>query len=192
MDERLAVRFYQRPEVNEFKSAAEGRPISEMKDCVRIEVPGDMTSIIDTYVNDDHKKRFPLQWAQYMNEKREGNENMEAQGTLLRDWPLLNAAQANELKHFKFYTVEQVASASDQQIQALGMMVGMHPFSFRDKAKAYLAQAKDSSIVMQQAEEIRKRDQQIQDLLEGQERMAREFAEIKRKPGRPKKEVEAA
>jgi hypothetical protein len=192
MDDRLAVRFYQKPDLNEFRSSQEGRPIHDMRDFVRIEVPGDMTSIVDTYVNEDHKKRFPLQWAQYLNEKREGSDSGEAQGTLLRDWSLLTAAQAMELKHFKFYTVEQVATASDTQIQAIGMLVGMHPFSFRDKAKAYLAQAKDSSIVMQQAEELRKRDQQIADLMEAQERMSREFMEMKRKPGRPKKEPETA
>ena len=190
-DERLAVRFFQKDEPNEYQSAQQGRPISNMRDFIRIEIPGDSTTIIETFVNDDHKKRFPLQYAHFLNEKSEGIE-MEAQGTLLRDWSLLTSAQAKELKHFKFYTVEQVASASDQQIQALGMLVGMHPFSFRDKAKAYLLQAKDSAVVMQQAEEIRKRDQQIADLIKAQERMAREFSELKDKrgPGRPRKEAE--
>lgn len=196
-DSVLAVRFYTKPVENEFLTNKEGRPISYMADFVRIEVPGNMTSIIDTFVNEDHKKRFPIQWAQYLNEKAAG-ESAEAQGTLLRDWPLITAAQAAELRHFRFYTVEQVAAASDQQIQAVGMLVGMSPFSFRDKARAYLAQAKDSSTVMAQAEELRKRDQQIEDL---QEQMRRLMAQMqkpaddtqeKRGPGRPRKEQAAA
>lgn len=169
----LAVRFYQKDVPNEYESAQAGRPVSYMKDFVRIEIPGNQTSIIDTFATDDHKKRFPIQWAQYLNEKAENAAAGEVQGTLLRDWPLLTTAQASELRHFRFYTVEQVANASDQQISAVGMMLGMSPFSFRDKAKAYLANAKDSAVVQAQADELRLRDQQISDLKSEVERLIR-------------------
>lgn len=185
-DAVLAVRFYQREVENEYLTTLEGRPIKQMKDYVRIEIPGNMTSIIDTLANDDHKKRFPIQWAQYLNEKS-ADSSPDVQGTLLRDWSLLTPAQASELRHFKFYTVEQVASASDQQIQALGMLVGMSPFSFRDKARAFLAAAKDSGVVMAQAEELKKRDLEIAELREQMSRLMASMEE-KKKPGRPKKE----
>ena len=146
----LAVRFYQKAITHEFRSMQEGRPVSEMRDFVRIEIPGNQLSVIDTFANDDHKQRFPIQWARYQNEKTDG----DIQGTLLRDWPLLTAAQAIELKHYKYYTVEQVAESSDQQINAIGMMLGMSPHSFRDKAKAFLANAKDSAVVQAQADEL--------------------------------------
>jgi hypothetical protein len=192
-DSVLAVRFYQREVENEYLTTQEGRPIKYMADFVRIEVPGNMTSIIDTVANDGHKKRFPIQWAQFLNEKTSGGESSDVQGTLLRDWSLLTSAQASELRHFKFYTVEQVANASDQQIHSLGMAVGMSPFAFRDKAKAYLANAKDSGVVMAQAEELKKRDLQIQEM---QDQIARLMASMaqpgKRGPGRPKKEAEEA
>lgn len=187
MDEILAVRFYQKEMENAFLSQSEGRPVAYMADFVRIEIPGNNLSIIDTIANDDHKQRFPIQWARYLNDK---GSDSEVQGTLLRDWSLLTSAQATELRHYKFYTVEQVANASDQQINQLGMLVGMSPFSFRDKAKAYLAQAKDSSVVMAQAEELRKRDQQIADLQEQMQRLIAVTEEKKR--GRPPKEPEAA
>jgi hypothetical protein len=192
-DSVLAVRFYQREVENEHLTTQEGRPIKYMADFVRIEVPGNMTSIIDTFANNDHKQRFPIQWAQYLNDKAAGSGPADVQGTLLRDWSLLTPAQASELRHFKFYTVEQVANSSDQQIHSLGMAVGMSPFAFRDKARAYLAAAKDSGVVMQQAEELKKRDLQITEL---QEQMARLMAQMqqpeKRGPGRPKKEAEEA
>lgn len=161
-DGSLAVRFYSKEVDMSFASEQAGRPIKAMADYVRIEVPGDMTSIIDTVANADHKTRFPIQWAQYQNEKGDGGQ--QVQGTLLRDWPLLTPAQASELKHFKFYTVEQVSAASDQQIGAIGMLVGMSGFSFRDKAKAFLAQATDSALSMKQAEQLRQRDEEIEAL----------------------------
>lgn len=180
---RLAVRFYQREVENEYLTSAEGRPIKYMADFVRIEIPGDMTSIIDTLVNEEHRKRFPIQWARFENDK---TSQVEAQGTLLKDWSLLTSAQASELKHFKFYTVEQIAAASDQQIQGIGMIVGMSGFSFRDKAIAFLAAAKDSSVVMQQADELRKRDVEIDELKRQVAQLA-QMAEGK-KLGRHRKE----
>lgn len=174
----LAVRFYSKEMQNEFLTAKEGRPISYMADFVRIEIPGNQTSIIDTFVNNSHKAQFPQQWALYLNEKADGNNNPDnVQGTLLRDWPLLNAAQATELKHFKFYTVEQVANASDQQVMAIGMTAGMSPLALRDKAKAFLENAKDSSFAQKQAEELKLRDQQIEDLKAQMERMAKMIEE---------------
>lgn len=188
----LAVRFYQKEVQNEFATAQEGRPISYMADFVRIEIPGNNTSVIDTFANADHKKRFPIQWAQFLNEKSEGaSDSAGVQGTLLRDWPLLTSAQATELKHYRFYTVEQVATASDQQINALGMLVGMSPFAFRDKARAYLAGAKDSAVVQAQADELRLRDQQIADLKAELARIA-QAVEPKRVGRPPKEEKEAA
>lgn len=185
-DAVLAVRFYQREVENEYMTNEQGRPIKYMADFVRIEIPGNVLSIIDTFATDEHKKRFPFQWAQFLNDKTDQN----VQGTLLRDWSLLTPAQSSELKHFKFYTVEQVANATDQQIQTIGMLVGMSPFSFRDKARAFLAAAKDSSVVMAQAEELRKRDQEIEDLRAELARVAQMASEPKR--GRPRKEeVEA-
>ena len=170
----LAVRFYSKEVQNDFLTNKEGRPISFMADFVRIEIPGNQTSIIDTFVNNSHKTRFPQQWAIYLNEKADGNNNPDnVQGTLLRDWPILNSAQATELKHFKFYTVEQVASASDQQIMAIGMTAGMSPLALRDKAQAFLENAKDSSFAQKQAEELKLRDQQIEDLKAQMERMAK-------------------
>jgi hypothetical protein len=104
--------------------------------------------------------------------------------------------QATELKHFKFYTVEQVAAASDQQLMAIGMTAGMSPLALRDKAKAFLENAKDSSFAQKQAEELNLRDQQIADLKSQMERMAKmmeekaksEKSEVKSETKEPKKD----
>ncbi|MGI9143782.1 MAG: hypothetical protein ACR2IJ_11395 [Fluviibacter sp.] len=174
-DSRLNVKFYQRAISNEFKSALEGRPIMEMADFVLIEVPGDNLTVIDTFAVDEHKKRFPIQWARYQNEKTDG----DIEGTLLHDWPVLNAASAAELKHFRFYTVEQIAQASDAQLNTLGMAAGMSPLALRDKAKAYLGSAKDTALVQQQADELSKRDEIIA-------RMEAQIAELAQQANKPK------
>lgn len=174
-DSRLNVKFYQKAVQNNFKTANEGRPIMEMRDFVLIEVPGNNTLVIDTYAHEEHKKRFPIQWARYQNEKTDG----DIEGTLLHDWPVLNSAVAAELKHFKFYTVEQIAQASDSQLNTLGMAAGMSPFALRDKAKAFLSSAKDTAFVQQQAEELSKRDEIIA-------RMEAQIAELAAQANKPK------
>lgn len=182
------VRFYQKEVPHAFETEKQGRPVFLMRDFVRIEIPGDRYNIIDTYAGENHKKQYPVEWARYLNEKADtGVDNI--QGTLLRDWPLLNPAQAAELKFFHFYTVEQVAQASDEQIGKIGMTVGVSPHSFREKAKAYLARAKDSVIVEQQNEELRKRDAEIEALKKQMEEMMSKMSSMPvvepKKRGRP-------
>ena len=185
-DSRLNVKFYQKAINNEFKSALEGRPIMEMRDFIIIEVPGNNLSVIDTFAADEHKTRFPIQWARYQNEKTDG----DVEGTLLHDWPILNAAVAPELKHFKFYTVEQVAQASDAQLNTLGMAAGMSPLALRDKAKAYLSGAKDTALVQQQADELRKRDDELAALKAQLAELASKMNQPKATPKKAKENVE--
>lgn len=185
-DSRLNVKFYQKAINNEFKSALEGRPIMEMRDFIIIEVPGNNLSVIDTFAADEHKTRFPIQWARYQNEKTDG----DVEGTLLHDWPILNAAVAAELKHFKFYTVEQVAAASDAQLNTLGMAAGMSPLALRDKAKAYLSGAKDTALVQQQADELRKRDDELAALKAQLAELASKMNQPKATPKKAKETVE--
>jgi hypothetical protein len=180
-DSRLNVKFYQKAISNEFKSALQGRPIMEMADFIIIEVPGNSNLVIDTYAADEHKKRFPIQWARYQNEKTDG----DVEGTLLHDWPILNSAVAAELKHFKFYTVEQIAAASDSQLNTLGMSAGMSPLALRDKAKAFLSSAKGSALVQQQADELRKRDEELS-------AVKAQLAELANKMNQPRAEPKKA
>lgn len=148
-DSRLAVQFYSRPMPNEFESDKQGRPIFYDADFVKIFVPGDSTSVIDTPVREEHKKRFPLHWAHYQNQHAGDQREI---GTPLSQWPRLSPAQVEELRALKFHTVENVANASDASLQRLGMVAGMSPFAFRDHAVRFLALAKDDSVA-QAAEE---------------------------------------
>ena len=137
-DSRLAVRFYVRAVENAYETAAQGRPIFTDVDYVEIFVPGDNNTIIDQPVRDDHKKRFPIQWAHFQNQHAKDTREI---GTPLAEWPQITKSQGEELRALKFYTVDSVANASDQNIMRLGMIAGMSPYAFREKAQQFLKMA---------------------------------------------------
>lgn len=155
-DSRLAVKFYKRPVKLEDESIAQGRPIYQEFDFIKILVPGDALTEIDTYVTENHKQRFPIQWANYMN--RQGSEESFS-GTPLSEWPQISASQAEELRGIKFHTVESIAHASDLQLQKIGMISGMSPHNFRERAKKFLNLAAESA-------EVSKRDEELAQLRE--------------------------
>ena len=198
-DQRLVAIFYKKPQQNNFKTEQEGRPIFDEVDMVKVYIAGDNLSVIDTLVREDHKTRFPMQWANYMN--KTGNDP-HLSGTPLAHWPLISAAQAEELKALKFFTVENVAAASDAQLQKIGMLAGMSPHTFRDRAVNFLRIAKEESSANQREEEIRTlRDENAKikaetdaKLAEMQVQMANILAAVgEKKPrGRKPKEVEPA
>ena len=150
-DSKLAVKFYKRPVELKNESIAQGRPIFQEFDFIKILVPGDALTEIDTYVSDAHKTRFPIQWANYMN--RQGSEESYS-GTPLSEWPQVSASQAEELKGIKFHTVESVAHCSDQQLQKIGMIAGMSPHNFRERAKTFLNLASETADISKREEEL--------------------------------------
>lgn len=151
-DTRLAVQFYTRPVQNEFESNRQGRPIFLDCDFVKIFVPGDNLSVIDQPVREDHKTRFPIQWAHYQN--KHGGDTKEI-GTPLSQWALLTPAQCEELRALKFYTVENVANASDAALQRINMIAGMSPYAFRDRAARFLKSASEESLANLDNERIK-------------------------------------
>jgi hypothetical protein len=169
-DSRLQVRFYKRPVHQEQESLVAGRPIYKEFDFVHICVAGDSLTEIDTYALESHKRRFPIQWANYQN--RLGADDTEIVGTPVSEWPLVSKSQAEELRAMKFHTVESIANASDQQIQRMGMAAGMSPYAFRDKAKAFLNLATNAA-------ETDKRETEIASLKEELAKKDAETAKIK-------------
>lgn len=104
------------------------------KEFIRIRAPGDQTLVVEQPLRDDHKARFPRHWAAY--KLRQTGEIPF--GTELDTWASerpqdLNDAQIRELRYLGFQNVEQVASASDSQIQKL-----MGGDALREKGRRYL------------------------------------------------------
>jgi hypothetical protein len=194
-DSRLAVTFYKRSMKQEDESMAAGRPIFREFDFVRICIPGDSLTEIDTYADNGHKARFPRQWAHYQNQV---GDHEAVIGTPIEEWTIISRSQADELKGIKFATVESVANASDLQIQRIGMIAGMNPYSFRDKAKAFLNLANQVGETNQREEELSKlRQENAAIKMEADAKLAKQQQQIdalmammaeKKPKGRPKKE----
>lgn len=124
-DSQLHVEFYEHE-----RDPHKGKPF------VRIVVPGDKTNVIDQPVREDHKRRFPRQWMFFQMKNAEG----EIIGTPLSLWHQerpeeLADGQFAELTILKFQSVEQVATASDNQI----MRIGMGAAGLRERARSYLS-----------------------------------------------------
>jgi hypothetical protein len=142
-------------------------------------VPGDKTNIVDQPVREDHKRRFPRQWLHFQMQ----NNNAEVIGVPLSQWVKddpenFNDMQMAELQIFKFQTVEQVATATDNQLQR----VGMGAMGLREQARRYL-QVKNQSSNQNEIETTK------QELAELKEQMAALMSQLsEKKVGRPKKE----
>jgi hypothetical protein len=174
-DARLSVRFYRKPMKNEYESNEKSRDIFFDVDFVEIMVPGDSNTIIDTPVREEHKKRFPIHWARYQNSVAGEEQHI---GTPLSSWAKLSPAQVAELKAIKFFTVDQVANASDAQIQKLGMSAGMSPYAFRDAALVFLKSA-DSNATASKASEAESRAKSLElQLAENNVKMAEMQAQL--------------
>lgn len=163
-DENLYAEFYIKPVKQNFASEEAGRPIFADVVYVKIMTPSDQLTQIDTIAREDHKARFPRQWAYFQN-KQAGVQQVV--GTPVGEWPQLTASAAEELRALKFFTVELIANANDGQLQKIGMIAGMSPHSLRDKARAFLNLATDS------AEEA-KREAELQALREENEKIKAE------------------
>ena len=195
-DARLAVQFYKKSVKQENESEAAGRPIFKEFDFVRIMIPGDNLTEIDTYAQESHKQRFPRQWAHYQNQVA---NHQDIVGTPLEAWPQITRSQAEELKGLKFHTVEAIADCSDQQLQRIGMVAGMSPHTFRQKAKAFLNLATDSADIAKREAELqalRGENAKIKaetdaKLAQMQEQMSALLAAVAEKPQKRKPKVEA-
>lgn len=165
-DSHLHVEFYEND-----RAPYKGVPF------VRILIPGDKTTEIDQPVREDHKERFPRQWLYYQMKNSEG----VMIGTPLQEWrnsdpEEFSDRQMAELQILKFQTVEQIATASDSQVQK----VGMGAAGLRELARAFLTR-KNNVKNNSELEETRRKLQELQ------EQMAMLMEQ--RKPGRPRKEA---
>ena len=103
---------------------------------MRIVIPGDKNTIIDQRAKDDHRARFTRQWLYY--QSQQGEAAAQEIGTPLSQWHKDSPEEINrdhiaELSILKFVTVEQLALASDQQLQRIMGGVGL-----RERARQYL------------------------------------------------------
>lgn len=158
------------------------------REFVRIMVPGDKLNIVEQPVRDDHKQRFPREYVYF--QMQSGAGDSLAIGTPLSQWVAeapedITRNQAAELGVLKFQTVEQVATASDAQVQR----VGMGAAGLRERARAFLAR-KNRSESQQELDDTKRQLAQLQDQMQQLLAARTADAPITRGPGRPRKAEE--
>lgn len=121
-DSMLSVEFHWHEAEDVLASEREGKIVKLPKQpYVRIQRPGDMTSIVEVAVREDHKRRWPEKWLYWQMKEGLVDTGREVPGWKIDEWTHLNPEQIRELKFKRFYVVEQIAGASDSQIQGIGM-----------------------------------------------------------------------
>ena len=190
-DSLLHCEFYMHNPLDKWASEEasykEGRNIriNKYKEAVpfcRIMKPGDNTSIITTEARDDHKRRFPNQWLKFQMDEGLINEAIGVHGTPLEDWPELKdqPEQIRDLKYKRFYTVEQIAGASDASVQGMGM----GGLGFREKARQFLR----GKVAADIHTEMQAKDKQLAEMQAQMKAMQEQMAALSaQKPAEPKR-----
>jgi len=181
-DEKLLVEIYLRSVQHPAKTEEAGHPVFEDVPFIKIQVPGDPTTLIDTKLRDHHKRRFARHWAHF----QQYQNAAPVIGTPLAEWAVVSRSQADNLRVSGVMTVEQLAELTDAQIQR----IGMGGEQLRRKAQTWLKQATDSAGVMASAG-------RMSELEENNKLLQAQVAELMAamnapRRGRPPKEQEAA
>jgi hypothetical protein len=121
-DDLLHVEFYWLEPVQQHQSEVQGKEVrGPRQPFVRIMRPGDQTTILEVAVRDDHKARWPQKWLAWQIKNGDAEGSVDLPGWKISDWKTVNADQLQELTYLKFSTVEQLAGASDAQVQRMGI-----------------------------------------------------------------------
>lgn len=210
-DAVFQVTFYQRTEPHNFNIQlnAEHRGCGDVPDCphmkdgfgrarkfplpeqvveewVHLSIPGRQDLSLHEPTTEAHKKRFPIQWERYQGAVKDSEQLV---GTKLADWPEVTTHQIEFLNSQRFYTVEQVASCSDGQLQALGMSGNL----LRQKARGFLTQKHENSEAAQKTKELEALKASIPQMIAEAVKQAMVQAQppaaVPPKRGRPRKKV---
>jgi hypothetical protein len=154
VDEGLLVRFYVKP-IQKGTNPKTGAPMFKDVDLIEIRVPGQKNYVVHPVTQAD-VNRFPRHWKAYQD--RIGDEEY-IEGTLLAEWPLITRSMVEELSFANVKTVEQLVAMPDSNASNfMGINV------LREKAKEWLARAKEGKAAADLEEQLAKRDVEIDEL----------------------------
>lgn len=170
--------FFTEPVPDHAASERDGVPRYRDEERVRIIVAGDQFNQAVHPVDDAIKARFPEHYARWQATKKD----MHIDGTPLKQWPLLSPAQIAEFNALNILSVEMLAELSDGNVAKI-----FDGRQWREKAKAWLAQAKDGATATRLAAENDRMKQEIEALKARLNEIAPETE--RRGPGRPPRQA---
>ncbi len=150
----VAVAFGNYPQEDPHKSAEAGHAVFKDTVFIKIAVPGDKNSLYFQPATDRHKERFPKAWDAYQKRERGGSHE---EGMPLEHWAVVTRGVAMTLKAAHIYTVEALAEVHDGHID----QIGIDGRGLREKARAFLAQARDNAATMKLASEKKELQDQL-------------------------------
>lgn len=175
-DAGLFVQFTMEAIQDEEETIKQGRPIFHDREFIKIIPVGDKSTVICRPVKhtfDANTPPDPQRWPKQY-EAFKAQQEQPLDGTPLTEWPPLSKSQVATLRAVNVHTVEALSQVSDTNLNNLGMGAR----ELRDKALAYLAQAKDGAGFNQLQEENKNLKTQLEAL---QNQMAALSAQVEKK-----------
>lgn len=171
-DERLLVQFFLKPTRDEVKSAEEGRAVFVDVEHIRIRVPGDRSGEVVREIRDSDKERFAKAYAHWKSTGRTDG----IVGTPLATWPQITRSQVEELAFFNVKTVEALAGLSDLNLQKFPFMGPL-----REKARDFVADAKEKAPVEKLHAALAEKDNQIAALMAAVDDLKAQVQDLRKK-----------
>lgn len=140
----LAVGFGLYPVLDSGKTREAGHDVYKDVEFVKIAVPGDKSSLFFQPAREEHRRRFPKSYAAFKN-----REQSPTSGMPIENWAPINRSLALTLKSLHINTVEALAVVNDSLVDRLG--TGGR--ELREKAKAWLTEAKEGAASLRLAAE---------------------------------------
>lgn len=172
----VMVAFGMYPMRDGAKSVEAGHDVYVEVEHVKIAIPGDRNSLFFQPATDVYRNRFPKAYDAF---KKRGTEAVV--GLPVEQWAAVNRSIALTLKAANIPTVEALASVHDGNIDRIGIS---NARELQAKAKAFLAQAKDSAATAKLAAD----KQALEDRLRG---MEAQMAEMTKRNGGAEVDAEA-
>lgn len=166
----ILVGFGMMQQLDEKKSKEAGHPVYKDVEFFSAKVPGDKQSHTVRHATQRDRDRFPRAYEGF--KKR---STTPVQGLPLEQWPQITRGQVTALKMNDIHTVECLSEVHDGHIDKLGQSAR----ELRTKAKAFLAQAKDTAA----AQAIAAENEQLKVMMAD---MQRQITELATKRGKSK------
>lgn len=169
MAKGLLVRFFMDSKQLGFESEKRGHPVFKDVEMVSIIPLGDNRTELHKEVTDVERNRFKEEYAAF----KAGEDGAKHVGLVLKEWPQITSSMVKTLNYFNIFTVEQLADIDDNAIQR----VGMGTRDLVTKARAYLAQAKDTAATQRYAAENARLEGRIAELQDQITKLASKLSE---------------
>ncbi len=150
-DTSMVVLFFNKAVHNPLKSKEAGCPQYDDVTFVRIHPPGERLNIVERKVQDSDKRRWPVQWHQFIDQREQIPEGTPVD-LLYPEYPSVAAM----LRASGVHTVQQLSELSANAIETIGMGAQRYV----NEAKAYLDKAEKGvgAAQLRQMEEAHERE----------------------------------